>query len=39
LMADSFASALSEKQGLWRTAVATAVMQGIPAPCISSALA
>ena len=39
LMADSFASALSEKQGLWRTAVATAVMQGTPAPCISSALA
>lgn len=39
LMADSFASALSEKQGQWRTAVAAAVMQGIPAPCISSALA
>lgn len=39
LMADSFATALSEKQGQWRTAVAAAVMQGIPAPCISSALA
>ncbi|MCP3126842.1 NADP-dependent phosphogluconate dehydrogenase [Shewanella sp. KJ2020] len=39
LMADSFAMALSEKQGQWRTAVAAAVMQGIPAPCISSALA
>ncbi|ABZ77448.1 6-phosphogluconate dehydrogenase, decarboxylating [Shewanella halifaxensis HAW-EB4] len=39
LMADSFAKALSEKQQDWREAVSQAVLSGIPAPCISSALA
>ncbi|QFU21892.1 NADP-dependent phosphogluconate dehydrogenase [Shewanella eurypsychrophilus] len=39
LMADAFSSALSEKQLDWRKAVSTAVMKGIPSPCISSALA
>ncbi|QDZ90660.1 NADP-dependent phosphogluconate dehydrogenase [Shewanella decolorationis] len=39
LMADTFATTLSEKQTEWRSAVAAAVMQGIPVPCISSALA
>ncbi|MCL1139025.1 NADP-dependent phosphogluconate dehydrogenase [Shewanella pneumatophori] len=39
LMADVFAKALSDKQGNWRIAVSHAVMSGVPAPCISSALA
>lgn len=39
LMADTFAKALSEKQQDWRVAVSAAVLSGIPAPCISSALA
>lgn len=39
LMADTFSSALSEKQNDWRQAVSQAVLNGIPAPCISSALA
>lgn len=39
LMAETFAEALSEKQTDWRYAVSAAVMSGIPAPCISSALA
>ncbi|MGL4473468.1 MAG: NADP-dependent phosphogluconate dehydrogenase [Shewanella sp.] len=39
LMADIFATSLSDKQYQWRKAVASAVMQGIPVPCISSALA
>ncbi|MCK8044250.1 NADP-dependent phosphogluconate dehydrogenase [Shewanella sp. 1CM18E] len=39
LMADVFAKALSDKQGDWRIAVSHAVMSGVPAPCISSALA
>ncbi|GIU24822.1 NADP-dependent phosphogluconate dehydrogenase [Shewanella schlegeliana] len=39
LMADTFAKALSEKQQDWRVAVSQAVLSGIPAPCISSALA
>ncbi|MEC4726913.1 NADP-dependent phosphogluconate dehydrogenase [Shewanella sp. D64] len=39
LMADVFSQALSAKQLDWRQAVSTAVLKGIPAPCISSALA
>ncbi|WP_076408269.1 NADP-dependent phosphogluconate dehydrogenase [Shewanella sp. UCD-KL12] len=39
LMAEAFSSALSEKQLDWRKTVSSAVMKGIPAPCISSALA
>lgn len=39
LMADTFSQALSSKQLDWRKAVSTAVLKGIPAPCISSALA
>ena len=39
LMADTFSQALSLKQLNWRKAVSTAVLKGIPAPCISSALA
>lgn len=39
LMADAFSSALSEKQLDWRKAVSTAVLKGIPVPCIGSALA
>ncbi|QYJ80161.1 NADP-dependent phosphogluconate dehydrogenase [Shewanella acanthi] len=39
LMADSFAEQLSQKQGAWRTALSAAIVQGIPVPCISSALA
>ncbi|RTR34421.1 NADP-dependent phosphogluconate dehydrogenase [Shewanella atlantica] len=39
LMAESFSSALSSKQSDWRKTVSTAVLRGIPVPCISSALA
>jgi 6-phosphogluconate dehydrogenase len=39
LMADSFSQTLSQKQLNWRKTVAASVMQGIPAPCISSAIA
>ncbi|MCL1125599.1 NADP-dependent phosphogluconate dehydrogenase [Shewanella surugensis] len=39
LMAETFAVALSQKQHDWRQAVSQAVLNGIPAPCISSALA
>ncbi|WP_299493794.1 NADP-dependent phosphogluconate dehydrogenase [uncultured Shewanella sp.] len=39
LMAETFSIALSEKQSDWRQAVSYAVLKGIPAPCISSALA
>jgi 6-phosphogluconate dehydrogenase len=39
LMADTFSQTLSQKQLNWRKTVAAAVMQGIPAPCISSAIA
>ncbi|GIU23476.1 NADP-dependent phosphogluconate dehydrogenase [Shewanella sp. MBTL60-007] len=39
LMAETFAKALSEKQQDWRVAISGAVLSGIPAPCISSALA
>ncbi|GIU10142.1 MULTISPECIES: NADP-dependent phosphogluconate dehydrogenase [unclassified Shewanella] len=39
LMAETFSSALSAKQQAWRVTVSNAVLSGIPAPCISSALA
>ncbi|MCH1924506.1 NADP-dependent phosphogluconate dehydrogenase [Shewanella sp. C32] len=39
LLADGFASKLNELQGQWRQVVAKAVVNGIPVPCISSALA
>lgn len=39
LMADTFSNHLSAKQQDWRLAVSQAVLKGIPAPCISSALA
>ncbi|ABV88114.1 NADP-dependent phosphogluconate dehydrogenase [Shewanella pealeana] len=39
LLAEAFSKALSVKQQDWRVAVSTAVLSGIPAPCISSALA
>ncbi|NKF51023.1 NADP-dependent phosphogluconate dehydrogenase [Shewanella sp. WXL01] len=39
LMADSFNQTIAEKHLGWRKTVAQAVMAGIPAPCISSALA
>ncbi|MEI6858353.1 MAG: NADP-dependent phosphogluconate dehydrogenase [Shewanella sp.] len=39
LMADEFIIVLSEKQLDWRKAVSTAVLKGIPVPCIGSALA
>ncbi|WP_434928803.1 NADP-dependent phosphogluconate dehydrogenase [Shewanella sp. HL-SH2] len=39
LMAESFSSTLATKQLNWRKTVAASVMQGIPAPCISSAVA
>ncbi|MCL1117859.1 MULTISPECIES: NADP-dependent phosphogluconate dehydrogenase [Pseudomonadati] len=39
LMAESFSSALAAKQLNWRKTVAASVMQGIPAPCIGSAVA
>ncbi|QIR14068.1 NADP-dependent phosphogluconate dehydrogenase [Shewanella aestuarii] len=39
LMAQSFSSSLAAKQLNWRKTVAASVMQGIPAPCISSAIA
>ncbi|GGP66587.1 6-phosphogluconate dehydrogenase, decarboxylating [Shewanella algicola] len=39
LMADTFSQTLSQKHLNWRKTVAASVMQGIPAPCISSAIA
>ncbi|GGB47868.1 NADP-dependent phosphogluconate dehydrogenase [Shewanella inventionis] len=39
LMADTFSQTLSQKHFSWRKTVAASVMQGIPAPCISSAIA
>ncbi|WP_110456224.1 NADP-dependent phosphogluconate dehydrogenase [Shewanella algidipiscicola] len=39
LMAESFSTALSTKQLDWRSAVAQAVLSGVPVPCIGSALA
>ncbi|MBV7317284.1 NADP-dependent phosphogluconate dehydrogenase [Shewanella sp. NIFS-20-20] len=39
LLAETFATRLSNKQPQWRQAVSTAVLRGIPVPCISSALA
>ncbi len=39
LMADTFSESLSAKHMNWRKTVAASVMQGIPAPCISSAVA
>ncbi|WP_394200435.1 NADP-dependent phosphogluconate dehydrogenase [Shewanella waksmanii] len=39
LMATTFSEHLSDKQQDWRLAVSQAVLKGIPAPCISSALA
>lgn len=39
LLADSFNQSLSAKQMQWRRTVCAAVMQGTPAPCITSALA
>ncbi|AZG74033.1 NADP-dependent phosphogluconate dehydrogenase [Shewanella livingstonensis] len=39
LMADTFSQTLSQKHFNWRKTVAASVMQGIPAPCISSAIA
>jgi len=39
LMAESFSRALSSKQLDWRKTVSTAVLRGIPVPCIGSALA
>ncbi|WP_418357206.1 NADP-dependent phosphogluconate dehydrogenase [Shewanella basaltis] len=39
LMADTFSEMLSQKHLKWRKTVAASVMQGIPAPCISSAIA
>lgn len=39
LLADSFNQSLSAKQLQWRRCVVSAVMQGTPAPCITSALA
>ncbi|MGX9461863.1 NADP-dependent phosphogluconate dehydrogenase [Shewanella sp. A14] len=39
LMADTFSKTLSQKHLRWRKTVAASVMQGIPAPCISSAIA
>ncbi|MBR9727431.1 NADP-dependent phosphogluconate dehydrogenase [Shewanella intestini] len=39
LMADTFSSELSTKQMNWRKTVSASIMSGIPAPCISSAIA
>lgn len=39
LQAESFANTLSQLQQQWRQVVATAVLKGVPVPCISSALA
>ncbi|MCL1074006.1 NADP-dependent phosphogluconate dehydrogenase [Shewanella dokdonensis] len=39
LQAQSFASVLSQLQPQWRQVVATAALNGVPVPCISSALA
>lgn len=39
LIAKSFAEALSEAQQSWRHLVSKAVLAGVPAPCITSALA
>ncbi|MCL1143942.1 NADP-dependent phosphogluconate dehydrogenase [Shewanella gaetbuli] len=39
LLAESFSESLAAKQQNWRKTVAASVMQGIPAPCIGSAIA
>lgn len=39
LMANTFSLALSAKQLDWRSAVAKAILSGVPVPCIGSALA